>query len=167
MNTVADKPAIREADPNQAAALTALSIRSKAFWGYSADFMDSCYRELFISPEKIRDSRFRYMVAEHFGGIRGFYALERLSESDFELEALFVEPEHIGTGIGRRLIQHALQSVAQAGGRKMFIQGDPNAEKFYRAAGGRLIGRRESGSIPGRFLPLFAICVEDFVQPDT
>ena len=37
------------------------------------------------------------------------------------------------------------------------IQGDPNASKFYEAAGARLVGTRESGSVPGRDLPLYEI----------
>ena len=40
---------------------------------------------------------------------------------------------------------------------RMVIQGDPNAEGFYRAAGGRLAGTMESLSIPGRLLPLFHV----------
>ncbi|WP_408634619.1 hypothetical protein [Nitrosococcus watsonii] len=33
----------------------------------------------------------------------GFCALERLSLTQFELEALFVEPQRMGCGIGRAL----------------------------------------------------------------
>lgn len=43
------------------------------------------------------------------------------------------------------------------GATKLIIQGDPNAERFYLAAGAVLTGTRESGSIPGRYLPTFAI----------
>jgi hypothetical protein len=43
------------------------------------------------------------------------------------------------------------------GATKLIIQGDPNAERFYIAAGGVRTGTRESASIPGRFLPTFAI----------
>jgi len=89
----------------------------------------------------------------------GFYAIERVSKTEYELEALFVDPKYIGTGCGRRLIKHALKNVATKGGEILVIQGDPNSEEFYLAAGGHQIGSRESGSIPGRFLPLFEIPV--------
>jgi GNAT superfamily N-acetyltransferase len=89
--------------------------------------------------------------------ILGFHSVEALSESDWELDALFVEPEHIGTGIGRLLVQHALKIVSERGATRLIIQGDPNATEFYQALGARQIGTRESGSIPGRFLPLFEI----------
>jgi len=99
------------------------------------------------------------VVAERNGEIAGFYALEKISANAFELEALFVEPEYIGSGVGRRLIQHALSIVAARSGTVLSIQGDPNAERFYLAAGAKLVGSRESESVPGRFLPLFEITI--------
>ena len=74
--------------------------------------------------------------------------------------ALFVEPNHIGKGIGRGMLQHALNVVAARSGESVLIQGEPNAEKFYLAAGAKQIGTRESGSIPGRTLPLFEILIQ-------
>lgn len=97
------------------------------------------------------------MVAELEGAIAGFYILERVSGEEFELDALFVEPARIGQGVGRRLIEHAKQAVAAQGGRRLVIQGDPHAERFYKAAGGVFSGRRESDSIPGRYLPVYVI----------
>ncbi len=80
-----------------------------------------------------------------------------MSPLQFELEALFVEPVHIGSGIGRALITHAKNFIAESGGSTLIIQGDPNAERFYRAVGAQLIGKKESASIPGRFLPMLLI----------
>lgn len=148
---------IRNAKPDEAAALSDLAMRSKAYWGYSVEFMEACREELSVSPGNIEKSKFHYVVAERQGEIVGYYALERLSATAFELEALFVEPAHIGSGVGRALITHAKRHAAGAGGRTLIIQGDPNAARFYRAAGGVLTGERESASIPGRFLPTFEI----------
>ena len=148
---------IRDVELHEANALSELAKRSKAYWGYSAEFMTACKNELLVSPSKLESSKFHYMVAECRGEIKGFYALEHLSESIFELEAIFVEPKYIGSGIGRALITHAKKYAAEIGGSSLIIQGDPNAEKFYRAAGGELTGERESASIPGRFLPTFSI----------
>ncbi|MCF6338854.1 MAG: GNAT family N-acetyltransferase [Gammaproteobacteria bacterium] len=148
---------IRNAEPYEASYLSELAIRSKSYWGYSAKFMAACRNELVVSIEKIENEYFHYMAAERQGEVVGFYALEHLSESDFELEALFVEPRYIGTGIGKALISHAKSNAASLGGDTLIIQGDPNAEKFYLAAGGRLTGKRESASILSRFLPTFSI----------
>lgn len=152
---------IRNARRDEASELSGLAMRSKAYWGYSREFMDACREELSVPQSHLENSRFCYVVAEHHGVIVGYYALERLSAAEFELEALFVEPRYIGSGIGRALITHAKKRAETAGGRTLIIQGDPNAENFYRAAGGRLTGKRESASIPGRFLPIFKICLTE------
>ena len=47
--------------------------------------------------------------------------------------------------------------AVKLGAHTMTIQGDPHALEFYRAAGASVIGEMESGSIPGRFLPLLEI----------
>jgi len=148
---------IRKARPDEAAELSDLAMRSKAYWGYSSKFMEACREELSVFRSDLESNRFYYVVAEHQGEIVGYYALEHLSNSEFELEALFVTPKHIGIGIGRALITHAKSRAKTAGGCILIIQGDPNAESFYQAAGGKLTGKRESVSIPGRYLPIFKI----------
>lgn len=150
---------IRDAVPREAANLSALALRSKAHWGYSSEFIQSCKRELTYRPRQIADDKFRFVVATLDSLIVGFYALETISSRQFELGALFVDPEHIGAGVGRKLMEHALNSVAARSGESVLIQGDPNAEAFYLAAGAKLIGTRESGSISGRHLPLFEILI--------
>jgi len=150
-------PTIREAKSNEAEALTGLAIRSKAYWGYSQSFMQSCRDELTVSDRSLNSTDLHYYVAERELGLLGYYAIEKLNDRVFELEALFVEPDFIGKGVGKALIDHAKNLVRRLGGNKLIIQGDPNAEAFYRAAGGKPNGTRESASIAGRSLPLFEI----------
>ncbi len=150
-------PKIRAATAEDAAVLSAVAMRSKAYWGYSPAFMESCRSELTVSPEKILSGDCDYQVAIEGEIASGFYVLRMLSDIEFELEALFVEPERIGHGIGRLLIEHALRELARKDAETLLIQGDPNAASFYLAAGARHIGTRESGSIPGRHLPLYQI----------
>lgn len=147
----------REALPHEARQLSDLALRSKAYWGYSQEFMDSCRAELTVDSTRIGSDGYHCVVAVERDVIVGFYALEHLFDDEYELVALFVEPARIGTGIGRSLIQHAIETVSQRGAARLIIQGDPNATGFYLAAGGREIGNRESDSIPGRYLPLFEI----------
>ena len=91
----------------------------------------------------------------------GFYSLEHISDSEVELSFLFVEPDCIGKGYGRKLITHAQEKARDLGYSKMIIQGDPNAERFYRSAGGLLVGTRKSVSFPNRELPLFHIALKE------
>ena len=150
-------PKIREAKPNEAEALTGLSIRSKAYWGYSQSFMEACRDELTVTDRLLSSTDRNYYIAEGNSKLLGYYAIEKLNDREFELEALFVEPDFIGKGVGRALIDHAKNLVRKLGGCKLIVQGDPNAEEFYRAAGGKLDDTRGSASIPGRSLPLFTI----------
>ncbi len=151
------KVSLDKVKPAEAGYLTELAMRSKKHWGYSDDFMRACRKELTLTPQQIKTGELDVMAAVKDEVITGFYALAQLSPKLFELHALFVEPEFIGTGIGRVLIRHAIDRVASQGGESLTIQGDPNAERFYLAAGGKPIGFKKSGSIPGRQLPLFRI----------
>ena len=146
---------IRPAALPEASTLTELALRSKAYWGYSAEFMAACRDELTYSADDLR--RGSFFVAEQAGALLGFYALARHSTAEVELEALFVEPAYIGQGVGRALIEHAKAMAKAWGAEVMIVQGDPNARDFYLAAGGELTGERESASIPGRYLPTFSI----------
>lgn len=148
---------IRPARAGEARLLSELALRSKAHWGYSTEFMETVRAELSYNEKQIQSEQARFLVLEQAGRAVGFYALAHQSGTDIELDALFVEPEHIGKGFGRLLIEHAKSTAAKMGATRLIIQGDPNAERFYLASGGVVTGTRESSSIPGRFLPTFAI----------
>lgn len=148
---------IREALPREARLLSRLALRSKAHWGYSEDFLDACRSELTVDASRFGTDNYQCFAALDGGSILGFYTIGRASASCYELEALFVEPEHIGRGVGRMLMQHAVQTLSERGAKRLIIQGDPHATAFYFAAGARQVGTRESESIPGRHLPLFEI----------
>ena len=119
--------------------------------------MEACRKELTVTAQAINSADVYYLVAERNSELLGYYAVEKLSDQKFELAALFVEPTFIGKGIGRELMDHAKKLVKNLGGKTLIIQGDPNAERFYRAAGGKPSGMRESASVSGRSLPLFTI----------
>lgn len=148
---------IRQAFASECGHLSELALRSKAHWGYSREFLESCRAELTLETSQLRDEAYQCFVAVDDNSILGFYALQAVSKKTHELAALFVEPGHIGRGIGRSLLQHAIRRLALVGAERLIIQGDPNAIRFYQAAGARQVGERESLSIPGRFLPLFEI----------
>ena len=152
---------IRNALPSEAKILSALAVRSKAYWGYSDEFMQACVEELTVYETDIQNPGFYCVLAERGDKIAGFYTLEDLTRDEVELGALFVEPAHIGTGIGRALIEAAKNHARNLGAQKLIVQGDPNACRFYEAAGGIPTGERESASINGRFLPTYEIPLQD------
>jgi GNAT superfamily N-acetyltransferase len=151
------KMASRPARPGEAALLSGLAFRSKAYWGYSDEFMAACRNELTYSEKQIDAPQFSFFVCLVDNKIVGFHALERIGSDVAELEALFVSPEYIGCGFGRALIEHAIEFAHRLGASSLVIQGDPHAEQFYLAVGARRSGTRESCSIAASQLPLFSI----------
>jgi N-acetylglutamate synthase-like GNAT family acetyltransferase len=155
---------LRPARAEEAQALSQLALRSKAHWGYSQEFIDACRDELSYSAADILSPHMEFVVLEAAGVYVGFYALQRLSQTDIELDALFVTPTCIGRGFGRRLLEDAQRAAAKRGAIRLTIQGDPNAEQFYLAAGARRTGATESASVPGRLLPTFVIDLASFAR---
>ncbi|MER6365078.1 GNAT family N-acetyltransferase [Kitasatospora sp. NPDC001527] len=145
---------IRPARPSEAAALSALALRSKAHWGYDAEFIEACRAELTLTPDRIASGR--TAVAEEDGRVLGFVTLTG-APPEGELGLLFVEPDMIGRGVGRRLMAHL--RAGALGFERITFAADPNAEPFYRAMGAVRLGTVPSGSIPGRRLPLLALHV--------
>lgn len=155
MGALRDKPTIRAARAAEGELLSGLAMRAKAHWGYPEDFLRACRAELTYDHDYIaaRD----VFVIESDRRVVGFCSLERIDEESIELGGLFVEPGYIGKGLGRALMRKAMETAREAGARRLVIHGDPNARPFYEAAGAVQVGRVQSGSIPGRSLPLFEI----------
>ncbi|MER7750981.1 GNAT family N-acetyltransferase [Kitasatospora sp. NPDC097643] len=145
---------IRPARPDEAELLTKIALRSKAYWGYDEAFMAACRDELTVDAATI--GRIHAVVAEDGERVLGFATVVGAPPQG-ALDMLFVEPEHIGRGIGRALLDHVREHAEGLGFRRLLIDADPNAEPFYRAMGATRIGSTPSGSIPGRELPLLAL----------
>ncbi len=144
--------AIRVVKESDCEALTALALRSKAYWGYSAEFMDACRGELTIDAEYL--GLHEVFVLTLGPQPLGFYSLEEQSASRVELGHLFVDPEQIGGGLGSELWDHCCARASDRGFRLLQIHSDPGAEPFYLSRGAQRVGSTPSGSIPGRTLPL-------------
>jgi GNAT superfamily N-acetyltransferase len=142
---------LRRAAPEEANALSALAVRSKAHWGYDTAFLNACRDELTLTPEFVRDEEV-YLLSTA-GALVGFYSLARWN-ADIELCHLFVEASEIGKGAGRLLWEDAVRRAEGMGYERLLIQSDPFAEGFYLRLGADRIGEVPSQTLPGRFLPL-------------
>jgi GNAT superfamily N-acetyltransferase len=145
---------LRPARPDEAAQLSDLALRSKAHWGYSDEFIEACRAELTYRPEQIETSRI--VVAVVAEAVVGFYALAGEPPVG-ELDGMFVDPDHIGTGAGGALFEHLLDSARRSGFTALQIGADPNAVGFYERHGAVRIGEEPSASIPGRMLPVLEL----------
>ncbi len=146
---VASDVAVRSARPGEAAALTALSVRSKAHWGYDDAFMRLSLASLTVSNADIAAGG--VLVAERAGQRLGVAKVE----PDGELGMLFVEPLALDRGVGRALFDAAAVLARRLGARVMPILADPNAAPFYERMGARFVAQAPSDAIPGRTLPLY------------
>lgn len=139
---------LRPGLPGEAAALSALALRSKGHWGYSAEFLEACRRELSVAESSLP----AVTVAVIGDTIAGFSLLEGHG-AHAELAMLFVDPPWIGHGIGGLLLSAALDSARSRGYQHVDLDADPGAAPFYLKYGAQHLGDVPSGSIPGRTLP--------------
>ncbi len=153
---------LRPARPGEAGLLSALALRSKGHWGYDDAFLAACREELTIRPADVAARR--VTVATESGGdgrngtVLGFCTLDG-EPPVAELGQMFVDPPHIGRGVGGLLWRHAVARAAAAGIGTLTIDADPFAEGFYLAMGAVRVGGVPSGSVPGRVLPRLEFAV--------
>jgi GNAT superfamily N-acetyltransferase len=145
--------AIRPARAGEAPDLTALCLRSKAHWGYDAEFMRRCVASLTVSDQSIAEGRV-LVATDEAGRAIGTASVMRDGD-DAELGLMFVDPTTIGGGIGRALFDEAVKLVRRLGYRRMTILADVNAAPFYERMGARFLHDAPSDAIPGRTLPFY------------
>jgi GNAT superfamily N-acetyltransferase len=146
---------ILRATPGDAGTLTGISFAAKRYWGYPEQWMERWQESLTITPDFIRRNEVYAATSDKV--VVGFYALAGRGRR-IELEHLWVAPDHIGTGVGRALFDHAVRRAAALGAEVLGIEADPNAEGFYRRMGARRVGGT-SYPIDGqrRVLPLLVV----------
>ncbi|HEX6058658.1 MAG TPA: GNAT family N-acetyltransferase, partial [Gemmatimonadaceae bacterium] len=134
---------LRRARPDEAETLTDLAQRAKRHWGYPEEWIAVWRPLLTLTPAYI--DRHEVVVAAASGAPLGFHALEPPGDGSglWSLAHLWVDPDLLGRGLGRRLFAHAVGAVRAAGGRGLVIESDPHAVGFYER-----LGARRSGSVP-------------------
>jgi GNAT superfamily N-acetyltransferase len=144
---------VRNAKLEEASSLTALCVRSKAYWGYDAAFMKLSAVALTVNEDDIAAGRVLVAV-DDAGRMIGMACVLSEGESS-DLDSLFVDPPAIGSGAGRALFEAAIILARRQGARRMTILADPNAAAFYERMGARYLRHAPSDAIPGRTLPFY------------
>lgn len=141
MVTRKGKPSLRDARPEESAALRGLAVRSLEWWGY-----DEKRLAAWQPPGDIADA----FVAEFGGELAGWAGLRPGARKDeLELPALYVDPGLMRRGVGSLLLAEARRRAMRGGARKLVAVGDPNAEPFFRETGGRTTERGAAAELPG------------------
>jgi GNAT superfamily N-acetyltransferase len=142
---------VRRARPDEAALLTALTIRAEGSWGYADDFMAWANNAFTVTAAYIIEQP--VFVLEAAGEIAGFYGF-RGALPELDLNYLMVEPAQMRTGCGARLWRHAIATARELGATVLTVDSDPHAEPFYRAMGAVTVGEgpRHAPGLPEWYL---------------
>ncbi|MFJ4001961.1 GNAT family N-acetyltransferase [Streptomyces sp. NPDC090023] len=95
-----------------------------------------------------------HLVAERAGQVVGWAATGPYRDGetrtgDAELYALYADPAHIGTGVGRALLTEALARTATRPRMLLWVLRDnTRARRFYERAGFRPDGAEDGTSVP-------------------
>ncbi|GAB4572063.1 MAG: GNAT family N-acetyltransferase [Anaerolineales bacterium] len=143
------------AKPEHAVILTQITIAAKRHWNYPEHWIQSWLPALTISSKYVSENETWMAVIEN--APVAYYSLKQDAD-DLWLDNLWVLPEYMGKGIGKRLFEHAVERSRQRGVTVFKIEADPNAESFYKHMGARRVSEHRS-EIDGqpRILPVMEI----------
>jgi GNAT superfamily N-acetyltransferase len=141
--------------PEHEAAINAMIMRSKAHWGY--DHVMLAIMKPVLRVDMNAAALGRAIAAWSGGQPVGLVQISQPYEGErgigVLLDLLFIAPEAIGTGLGRRLYLWAIDQARAAEASRLDILSDPFARGFYTAMGAVYIEDRASRLVAGRSLP--------------
>jgi GNAT superfamily N-acetyltransferase len=148
---------LRPARAGEEATLSELCLKSKGHWGYDAEFVAACEPYLKVTAEDVAAGH--TTVAEtSTGAVLGVCQIAP-GNPHGSLDLLFITPDAIGQGIGRRLFEHAKGQLRAAGETVMTILSDPYAETTYLHMGAKRVEMRASDVFKDRELPWLEVAL--------
>ena len=146
---------IRRALPKEADLLTQIALSAKAHWGYPTRWMEIWTPQLTFSPHYFEKNE--SWAAEIGNNPVGFYTLQG-EDGIAWIENLWVLPEYISQGIGKKLFLDATSRARQMGYKTLQLEADPNAVGFYEKMGMSKVSERHT-EVDGqsRVLPIMEI----------
>lgn len=144
--------------------LTEISFAAKRHWNYPETFFEVWKNELIISPDYINlnmvyKSLFNDLVIGFYSIVKvenNFWSGEVFIGKGFWMEHLFIRPEYHSMGIGRLMIEHALNSAKKNRIDRLIVFVDPFAKGFYEKIGANFLNESKS-SIQGRLIPVYEL----------
>jgi GNAT superfamily N-acetyltransferase len=129
---------IRPATTTEGPALEDLQRRSSDVWAQYREQLAAHPDAIELPQETIDNGWVRVAVGED-GGRVGFSVVIPGEAEVHELDGLFVEPDHMGQGVGRALVEDAAVRASAGGAECIEVTAGP-AQGFYEKVGFRLLG---------------------------
>lgn len=148
---------IIKANVNDDRILTEITKTSKAYWGYSDKQMDEWSDLLTITSEYIQNNEVYKLVINK--STAAYYSYFEIENNSVRLDNLFVSPENIGKGYGKLLMNDFILKIKNSKTKRIILDADPNAQKFYESFGFVEAGQIET-SIKDRFLPIMELKID-------
>jgi len=128
---------IRHTFPDEADNLSGIAFSAKAHWGYPEHWMKIWKPQLTFSRDYFIENE--SWTVEINAMPVAFYTFQEKNDNAW-LENLWVLPEYIGKGVGKKLFIHALSRSRQKGHLILCLEADPNAVGFYEKMGMYKVG---------------------------
>jgi GNAT superfamily N-acetyltransferase len=137
---------IRDASAAEQRSLTELQRRASLHWEAYREQLLAHPDAVELPVDQIEAGLVR--VAELGAAVVGFAVLLEPQQGACELDGLFVEPGHMGAGVGRSLIEDAMRIARDRGATRIEVVANPEAVAFYQRLG--FTGHEQ---VPTRFGP--------------
>ena len=138
---------IRDARPDELAALEALQRAASLIWESDREFLLANPDAIEVPPDAIREGRVRVAV-DRDGNLLGFTVVLAPKDGAVELDGLFVDPAAMRRGVGVALVRDACARARAAGAERVDVIANDNALGFYER-----LGFRSRGWAQTRFRP--------------
>lgn len=148
---------IRRARPEDADRLTEIAFAAKRHWAYPEALIELWKADLVLKSDYIRNNR--VYCAQRGSELIGCCTIEQ-DDTHWWVEHFWVDPPHIGAGVGRSLFEHASTELTSLGADRFRVASDPNAEQFYVRMGGVRVGEQPTRP-EGRTLPVLEFRLND------
>jgi GNAT superfamily N-acetyltransferase len=130
---------IRDAVPDEALALEALQRRSSDVWDEDRVHLAAHPDAIEPPHQAIAEGRVRVAV-DGKGRLVGFSLVLPVEDRACELDDLFVEPDSMGLGVGRLLVEDVAARAVTEGANCVTVTANPRALGFYERLGFRITG---------------------------
>lgn len=136
-----DNFTIRKASLDEGKYLSELTLRSKAHWGFSQEFLNKCRPHLVIDKKYISEWTVRVLEADE--ELIGYFSLKTIGGEN-RLDNLWLEPKFIRKGFGSILLRDAIKAARKLDWSSFRMAVDEHALKFYEKKGAKVIGQVQS-----------------------